>query len=104
MLQIATVLPNQGTQNIIKSIALNELTLMFSEQSPFSPMTSSKSTDAAFTLPFAFPLDITSLEQTITIGFQGTDFAQLAIPQGPSSTDVANRVIHITFENVPFAA
>lgn len=102
-LQVAAVLPNQGPQTIIKSISLNQLSLSFTTQAPFSPLTSSKSTDAAFTLPFAFPLDIVALEQTITLGFQGTDFAQLAIPKGPSSTDVASRIIHITFDNVPFA-
>ncbi|KDR75403.1 hypothetical protein GALMADRAFT_553913 [Galerina marginata CBS 339.88] len=101
-LQVATILPNRGPQNIIKSINLNELTLIFSAQSPFRPVTSSKSTDAAFTLPFAFPLDISALEQTITLGFQGSDFAQLAIPKGPSTTDVEARVIHLNFKDVPF--
>ncbi|KAF8894927.1 hypothetical protein CPB84DRAFT_1848428 [Gymnopilus junonius] len=102
-LQVATILPNQGPQNIIKSISLNELSLMFSAGSPFSPTTSSKSTDAAFTLPFSFPIDISALEQTIIVGFQGSDFAQLAIPKGPSATDVQDRIIHLGFENVPFA-
>ncbi|KAF9047294.1 hypothetical protein BJ165DRAFT_1464966 [Panaeolus papilionaceus] len=102
-LSIATVLPNQGPQNLIKSITLNELSLIFSEQSPFSPMAGSKSTDAAFTLPFGFPLDISALEQTITINVGGNDIAQLAIPKGPSSTDVEARVIHLTFTDVPFA-
>ncbi|PPQ99716.1 hypothetical protein CVT24_009699 [Panaeolus cyanescens] len=102
-LRIATVLPNQGPQNLIKSITLNELSLMFSEQSPFSPMAGSKSTDAAFTLPFGFPLDIAALQQTITINVDGNDIAQLAIPKGPSSTDVEARVIHLAFSDVPFA-
>ncbi|PPQ89568.1 hypothetical protein CVT25_012240 [Psilocybe cyanescens] len=103
VLQVATVLPNQGAQTIIKSVSLNELTLSFSTQAPFGPITSSKSTDAAFTLPFGFPLDITALEQTITLGFEGTSFAELAIPKGPSQTDVGPRIIHINFEKVPFA-
>lgn len=102
-LQVATVLPNRGPQTIIKSIDLNELSLFFTPQTAFSPVTGSNSTDAAFTLPFAFPLDITALQQTITIGFQGTNFAQLAIPKGPSATDVQARIIHLGFENVPFA-
>lgn len=76
--------------------------LRFTEATAYKPSTSSRSTDAAFTLPFGFPIDITALEQTITLGYEGTSFAQLAIPKGPSSTDVENRVIHINFENVPF--
>lgn len=103
-LQVSTVLPNQGHLNIIKSIDLNELELIFTPDTAFEPLTSSSSTDAAFTLPFAFPLDIVALQQTINVGFQGSTFAQLAIPKGPSNTDVANRVIHLTFKNVPFAA
>lgn len=64
-------------------------------------MTSSSSTDAAFTLPFGFPVDITALQQTITLGFSGTSFGQLAIPKGPSTTDVGARIIHLGFSNVP---
>ncbi|KXN90203.1 hypothetical protein AN958_04693 [Leucoagaricus sp. SymC.cos] len=101
-LKVETVLPDRGPQNIIKSIALNEMDLRFTEATAYKPSTSSQSTDAAFTLPFAFPIDIKALEQTITLGYEGTSFAQLAIPKGPSSTDIKNRVIHLNFENVPF--
>lgn len=101
VLQVATVLPNQGVLDIIKSISLNELTLLFSTDNSYSPLTSSKSTDAAFTIPFGFPLDITSLQQTITLGYQGSDFAQLAISKGPATTDVQTRIIHLTFQNTP---
>jgi hypothetical protein len=75
--------------------------LIFSTGSPFAPVTSSQSTDAAFTLPFGFPLDITALQQTITLGFGGSAFGQLAIPKGPSTTDVGARIIHLKFGNVP---
>lgn len=102
-LQVGTLLPNQGPQNIIKSIDLNELSLIFSTQSPFAPVTSSKSTAAAFTLPFNVPLDVSALEQTITLGFEGSDFAQLAIPKGPTTTDVDARIIHLAFANVPLS-
>ncbi|KIM45161.1 hypothetical protein M413DRAFT_332807 [Hebeloma cylindrosporum] len=102
-LQVGTLLPNQGPLKIIKSIDLNELSLIFSTQSPFAPITSSKSTAAAFTLPFAFPLDVSALEQTITLGFEGSDFAQLAIPKGQTTTDVDARIIHLAFQNVPLS-
>ena len=101
-LRVATVLPNQGPQTVIKSVTLNELSFLFTAQTAFSPITGSNSTDAAFTLPFAFPLDITALQQTITIGFQGTDVGQLAIPKGPTTTDVQDRIIHLGFQHVPF--
>lgn len=103
-LRVSTVLPNRGALKVIKSINLNQLQLLFTEGTAYNPATSSKSTDAAFTLPFGFPLDISSLEQTLTIGFEGESFAQLALPKAPSRTDVENRIIHLTFDNVPFAA
>ncbi|KAG6857277.1 hypothetical protein H0H87_007110 [Tephrocybe sp. NHM501043] len=102
-LRVASILPNRGAQDIIKSIALRELQLFFTEDTAYNPSASSRSTDAAFTLPFAFPLDITSLEQTLNVAFEGTSFAQLVVPKSPSTTDVKNRIIHLTFDGVPFA-
>lgn len=102
-MQVATVLPNQGKLNIIKSIQLNELELLFSVADAYDPPTSSDDATAAFTIPFAFPIDIVALEQNITAGFQGQDFAVLQIPKGPAMTDVEARIIHLTFSNTPFA-
>ena len=101
-LQVDTILPNRGVLNVIKSIDLSELELQFTESTAYGPLTSSSSTQAAFQLPFNFPLDITSLEQTITVGFEGISFAQLPLPKAPSRTDVSSRIIHLTFSNVPF--
>jgi hypothetical protein len=76
---------------------------MFSTDDAYDPPTSSNDATAAFTIPFAFPIDIVALEQNITTGYQGTSFAELVIPKGPSSTDVDTRIIHLTFNNTPFA-
>ncbi|KAI0072486.1 hypothetical protein K474DRAFT_1678619 [Panus rudis PR-1116 ss-1] len=102
-LAIQATLPNQGKLDIIKSITLNELQLMFSTDDAYDPPTSSDSAEAAFTIPFAFPINIVALEQNITVGYQGTDFAVLRVPKGPSTTDVDARIIHLTFNNTPFA-
>ncbi|KIJ67573.1 hypothetical protein HYDPIDRAFT_180379 [Hydnomerulius pinastri MD-312] len=102
-LQIATTLPNQGKQNIIKSITLEQMELLFTEDTAYNPMSSSNATTAAFNLPFNFPVDITSLSQNITVGFNGQSFAELVIPNAPSTTDVQSRIIYLTFSNVPFA-
>ena len=101
-LQVSTVLPIQGKLNTIKSIQLNELELMFSVADAYDPPTSSDDATAAFTIPFAFPIDIVALEQNITAGFQGQDFAELQIPKGPATTDVQARIIHLTFNSTPF--
>ena len=101
-LKVETVLPNRGVLQIIKSISLNELDLHFTESTAFDPSMGSDDTTAAFTLPFAFPIDIVALEQNITVGAGGTDFAELVIPKGPSTTDVEERIIHLNFSQVPF--
>lgn len=103
-LQIATLLPNQGKLNIITSIDLLQLDLMFTESSEWGPATSTNDTTADFTLPFNFPVDIVALEQNITAAYNGQSFAELIIPEGPVTTEVGPRVIHLTFANVPFAA
>ncbi|KAF9007982.1 hypothetical protein BDQ17DRAFT_1388900 [Cyathus striatus] len=102
-LRVATVLPNQGKLDIIQSIKLNQLELNFTTDTAYDPLASSQSTDAAFTLPFGFPLDVVALEQTITVGFEGNSLAQLAIPKGPSETDTEARIIHLSFKDAPFA-
>ena len=58
-------------------------------------------TIVAFTLPSNFPVDIKALAQNITTGFNGQDFAELVVLQGPATTDVAPRIIHLTFANIP---
>jgi len=102
-LRISTELPNQGKQEIIKSVALNEMTLLFEEDVAYRPPTSSKSTDAAFQIPFGFPLDIKAVAQNITVSFDGNSIAELVIPEGDAVTDVEQRIIHLTFSDVPFA-
>ncbi|KAI0660249.1 hypothetical protein C8Q70DRAFT_914138 [Cubamyces menziesii] len=102
-LQVQAVLPNRGKLEIIKSISLNELDLRFTEGTAFDPSTSSNDATAAFQLPFNFPVNIVALEQNITVGSNGQDFAQLVIPKGPSTTDVEQRIIHLTFSKVSFA-
>jgi hypothetical protein len=102
-LQIATVLPAVKDLQVIKSITLNDMSLVFSDDKPFAPLTSSTDTSATFGLPFAFPLDIVALQETITIGFKGTNMATLALPKGAAVTNVETRTLKTTFSNVPFA-
>ncbi|KAF7983257.1 hypothetical protein HWV62_22882 [Athelia sp. TMB] len=103
-LEVATLLPNMGVLNVITAIDLAQLTLMFTEPTEYDPAASTTDTSAAFTLPFAFPVDIVATEQNITAAYNGQSFAELIVPEGPATTDVGPRIIHLTFANVPFAA
>lgn len=76
---------------------------MFTEPTEWGPATSTTSTTAAFQLPFAFPVDITAMDETIGVGVNGDKFAVLTVPHGQVTTDVQDRIIHLTFNNVPFA-
>jgi len=86
------------------------MTLQFSEDNPWGPAFSTDDTVAAFSLPFAFPLDITSLASDIYAADTGStsrkrapgDFALLSIPSNPARTDVTARTILLQFQNVPF--
>lgn len=102
-LRTATVLPNRGKQSLIQSITLNQMQLMFTEDTAYRPASSSNATDAAFALPFGFPVDIIALEQTINVGFDGTNMAELVLPKAATETEVDERIIHIKFDDVPFA-
>ncbi|KIL68938.1 hypothetical protein M378DRAFT_21838 [Amanita muscaria Koide BX008] len=102
ILKIETVLPNRGAQNVVKSITINQLALLFSKTTAYEPSTSSNSTDVAFQIPFEFPLDIKTLEPSLVIGFEGASVAQLKIPKGPGVTDLQKRIVSMKFINVPF--
>ncbi|KAK0241921.1 hypothetical protein EDD85DRAFT_820884 [Armillaria nabsnona] len=102
-LQVASVLPNQGVLSIIQSVDLLQLEIDFTDDTAYNPATSSDFSQAAFTLPFGFPVDIQALEQNIIVSYGGQDFAQLMIPKSPASTDVDARIITLTFSDVPFA-
>lgn len=103
MLVVETVLPNRGQLDIIKSIELNELELLFMEGTAYDPATSSNDSTVAFTLPFDFPVDIKALETNISVSAGGASFAELVIAKEPVRTDVQQRIIHLAFSNVTFA-
>lgn len=102
-LQISSVLPSRGVLDIIKGISINQMTMDFPAGSAYSPISSSSDTTAQFDLPFGFGLNIVSLEQTILVHYQNVQFAQLALGTVAANTDVSTRVIHLSFQNVPFA-
>jgi hypothetical protein len=102
-LSLTTTLPAQGVLDVIKSIQLDELKLVFTDDTAYAPLTSTNATTAAFQLPFAFPIDIVQVGQNLTANYKGQDFATLDVPMSPSQTDVQQRIIQLNFQNVPFS-
>jgi hypothetical protein len=95
-------LPAPSNYQVIKSITIDDLSLAFTQATAWNPSGGSNTTVAAFQLPFAFPIDVTALQPLMTIGYQGQYIAQLPFPTVPTTTDVATRIIHMGFKNVPF--
>lgn len=59
-LQIPVVFPAAASLQIMMSITIQQMTLMFTEATAWNPACSTTNTLASFQFPFAFPLDITS--------------------------------------------
>ncbi|BGP00846.1 hypothetical protein RTBOTA2_002159 [Rhodotorula toruloides] len=112
-LAIPVILPAAQNLQVISGININSLTLQFSQSDPWNPAFTTTDTIASFGLPFAFPVDITSLASKIYSADTGSgqrakrangDFALLDIPSNPAKTDVVARTIVLAFANVPFAS
>ncbi|KAL8287086.1 hypothetical protein RQP46_004092 [Phenoliferia psychrophenolica] len=114
-LAIAVVLPAMKL-DVINSITINQMTLMFTEENAYSPAFSTNDTVALFQLPFAFPVNIVQAATSITatnsntapasrLGKRDTgDFATLDVPMLPSTTDVQARSLLLKFEDIPFTS
>ncbi|KAL8278093.1 hypothetical protein RQP46_009553 [Phenoliferia psychrophenolica] len=112
-LAIAVILPAMKL-DVINSITINQLTLMFTEEEAYSPAFSTNDTVALFQLPFAFPVNIVQAATSITtknsdaasvsrLAKRDTgDFATLNVPLLPSATDVQSRSLLLQFTNIPF--
>ncbi|KAF9417140.1 hypothetical protein BGZ94_010027 [Podila epigama] len=94
-------LPSIGKQDIITGVALKSMTLDFTVEDPFTPMTSSDNIEASYHMPFAFPLNVTSVAQTMNLQLpQGNTVAVLSMPMSPAST-IAEGVLRTGYTNQP---
>ena len=90
--------------NVIQAIKLKQLTLYFTEKnSAWAPITSTTNTEAPFSLPFQFPIDIQRAKGGFIDRYKGNDIAVLNVPWSPATTDVKARIMTIRFNNVPFS-
>ncbi|KAG0342717.1 hypothetical protein BG000_002062 [Podila horticola] len=94
-------LPSIGKQNIITGVSLKTMTLDFTVENPFSPMTSSDNIEASYHMPFTFPLNVTSVAQTMNLQLvPGQTIAVLSMPMSPAST-IADGVLRTSYTNQP---
>ncbi|KAM0750211.1 hypothetical protein T439DRAFT_247618 [Meredithblackwellia eburnea MCA 4105] len=113
-LAIAVILPAAQNLQVINSITISQVTLMFTAATAYAPSFSTNDTTALFQLPFAFPVDITEAATAITTSNGATtgrlskrdagDFATLNVPLQASTTNVVARSLLLQFSNVPFTS
>ncbi|TKY86943.1 hypothetical protein EX895_004231 [Sporisorium graminicola] len=94
-------LPSQKF-TLIRTISINQIALYFTQETAWTPSTSSNETQAQFFLPFAFPLDIVEAGGNFIANYDNKDMAQLAVPLSPSTTDVMTRILTLMFVQVGF--
>jgi Protein of unknown function (DUF3712) len=99
---IGVKLPAPSNLEVINSITIEDLSLAFTQSTVWDPSAGSNTTVAAFQLPFAFPIDITALQPLMRIAYQGQYIAQLPFPTLSTTTDVATRIIDLSFKSIPF--
>lgn len=90
--------------NVIQAIKLKQMTLDFTKKnSDWAPITSTTNTEAPFSLPFQFPIDIQRAKGDFIDRYKGNDIAVLNVPWSPATTDVKARIMTVRFNNVPFS-
>ncbi|KAE8229507.1 hypothetical protein CF326_g5523 [Tilletia indica] len=87
--------------DVISGITLNQFSLFFTEPTTWAPETASSLITAGFFLPFAFPIDITSVGGRFVDNYLNTDVGVLNIPQTRTNTDVSSRTITLAYDDIP---
>ncbi|CAM0140292.1 hypothetical protein VKS41_005895 [Umbelopsis sp. WA50703] len=89
----------KGNITLIPSITLKQLSLDFTKGA-YDPVSSSNDIEATLQSPFGFPLDVTSLSQTLSLKAGGVVLANLNIPSSPATT--TGNIVKTGYTNVPF--
>jgi len=97
-LQLSTVMVGGKNLNIISSVKMDYMDMILTPETAYVPKTGGNCT-AGFNPPFAFPLDVHTISQQITLIDQGIDIATIDMPWGPA-TRLGNE-IKLSFSNVP---
>ncbi|CAO3565834.1 unnamed protein product [Mortierella alpina] len=100
-LEMTVSLPSIGKQNIITGVQLKTMTLDFTVADSYSAMTSSDNIEASYHMPFTFPLNVSSVAQTMNLQLpKGNTVAVLSMPMSPATT-IADGVLRTAYSNQP---
>ncbi|KAF9992742.1 hypothetical protein BGZ80_003570 [Entomortierella chlamydospora] len=100
-LALNVTLPSIGKQEIITGITMKTMSLDFTGSDAYTVDTSSDNIEASYHIPFAFPLNITKVSESLYIQMpQGTNVASLSLPEGDAST-ISAGVLKTAYSNQP---
>ncbi|CAG8458295.1 13175_t:CDS:2 [Acaulospora colombiana] len=85
-LSIDSVLPPKDLGKLVPSVTINEISMKFTPDTAYDPITSSKNLTAQINIPFGFTLSITEMSEEIVIVNGNTNMARLSIPQSKAQT------------------
>ncbi|RUP06159.1 hypothetical protein BC936DRAFT_140453 [Jimgerdemannia flammicorona] len=87
---------------LITGITLGSMNLAFNAQTPYAPMASSDNVSANFKMPFGFTLNITQVEQNMTIAtFKDGGIASLQSTWGNATSNLGAGLLSFKLNNAP---
>ncbi|RIA99313.1 hypothetical protein C1645_705566 [Glomus cerebriforme] len=100
--RLSVVLQGGKDIKVINSVDINTLDLQFSTADPYTPLASSSSLTAGFSIPFGFPLEMKQISQQITMFDGDKELASLGSPFTAATGDSKSGKIETSFAPTPF--
>ncbi|GBC00089.1 hypothetical protein RclHR1_03740013 [Rhizophagus clarus] len=100
--ELSVVLQGGKDLKVINSVDINALDLQFTNENPYTPMASSSSLTAGFSIPFGFPLVMKQISQQITMFDGDQELASLGSPFTAATGDSKSGKIETSFAPTPF--
>ncbi|CAI2185331.1 8211_t:CDS:2 [Funneliformis geosporum] len=100
--KLSVVLEGGKNLNTISSVDINTLDLQFNTENQYTPLASSSSLTAGFSIPFGFPLEMKQISQEITMFDGDKELASLGSPFTAAKGDSKSGKIETSFAPTPF--
>ncbi|KAI8890227.1 hypothetical protein K501DRAFT_169158 [Backusella circina FSU 941] len=103
--QLNVALGVEQPLQIIKGVQMGYIDLKFDPSNPYSPTLNAPAVNADFQIPFGFTLNITEVNQNITLGINQTsadqtdNFAVIQVPNVPAKSDQSAGTLGFAMNN-----
>ncbi|CAG8470506.1 8851_t:CDS:2 [Diversispora eburnea] len=99
-LSIDSILPPIKLEKIIPSVTIDDMSMNFTLDTAFNPISSSNEIEAEMKIPFGFTLTIQELSEDITLTYENKNIAKLPIPKGPAKMEGKTTII-TSYKKIP---